>query len=175
MKNFKFPLVIAALVAVSLIAWSPTGTNATGIGVRTFARQTASLPVTSSTTLVNTDLTFNLAANAKVHVTYYVPVTLAGTASGLKFLVDAPASVVDYNSSCVVFADDATLALVSVITSEAAQGVTLANAGNHIVQIDFDLFNGATAGTVTLQFAQNVSDAGAATVLKGAYAEIVKL
>jgi hypothetical protein len=40
--------------------------------------------------------------------------------------------------------------------------------------IDFDLKNGSTAGNVVLQFAQNVSNASATILMKGAWADVTK-
>lgn len=152
--------------------WEP---ESTGVGSRSYVLQDVADTVTASTTLVSSDLSFSIGANQKVHVRYFVPITLGGTAPGIKFQVNIPASPTSFVSSVTLFADDATLGLVSVINSEAAQGVTLANAGNHVAIIDVTLTNGSTAGAVTLEFAQNVSDAAATIVQRGAYADVTRL
>lgn len=145
-----------------------------GIGLRSFAVQDVSDTVASSTVEVSTDLTTTIAANQKIHITYYIPVTLGGTAPGVKFLVNAPASPTYFVSSVVLFTDADSVGYSNTIFAEAAQGVTLANAGDHFVKIDVTVINGATAGTVVLQFAQNVSDIAVTVVRRGAYAEITK-
>jgi hypothetical protein len=169
--------VIAFLIAsfCTVVAFNHAP-ESTGVGARSYALQDVADTVTSSTTTVATDLTFAIAANQKVHATYYVPITLGGTAPGIKFLVNAPASPTAYSSSLTLFTDPGdSLALVSVISSEAAQGVTLASAGNHLARFDVTITNGSTAGSVVLEFAQNVSDAAATIVQRGAYVEVVKL
>jgi hypothetical protein len=177
MKKFLTPIVIIIAIATLCFGFDridradPAG--AAAIGQRTIIQQAANQVVTASTTAVATDLSTSLTVGQKCHIRYAVPFTLAGTASGIKFLVNAPGSPTTYVSSVEIFADDATLGLVSVITTEAAQGVTLANAGNHMAIIDVTVDN-ATAGALSLDFAQNVSDAGAVTILKGATAEITK-
>lgn len=169
-------LVVTALLltlAVPFLAFNePDGVNA--IGTRTILQQSANQAVTASTTTVATELTTPIAANQNLHIRYFVPFTLAGTASGIKFLVNAPATPTTYVSAVVIFTDADSIGLSNLILTEGAQGVTLANAGNHWAVIEITVEAGATAGDVVLEFAQNVSDAGAVTVLKGATAEIVK-
>lgn len=178
LKKF-FPFIVAIAVITSLafgvdrIDRTSYDDHVSAIGTRTILQQSADQVVTASTTTVATELTTSIADGQNVHIRFFVPFTLAGTASGIKFLVNAPGSPTTYVSDVNIFADDATLGLVSVITAEAAQGVTLANAGNHVAIIDVTVEAG-TGGTVVLEFAQNVSDAGAVTILKGATAEIVK-
>ena len=136
MKKYLF--IASALLlalAVPFLAFKNID-DVTAIGTRTIVQQTANQAVTASTTTVATELTTPIAAGQKVHIRYSVPFTLAGTASGIKFLINAPGTPTTYISDVVIFADDATLGLVSVITTEAAQGVTLANAGNHTAIID---------------------------------------
>lgn len=167
--------VFVALFTIVSLSWSETNApESTGPGLRKYIAQDVADTVTASTTFVSTDLSFTAAANSKYHVRYVVPITLVGTASGIKFQVNAPASPSNYSSALTLFADDNSVGLVSVISAEAAQGVTLANAGNHWALIEFDLINGSTAGTVALEFAQNVSDAGAAIVQRGAFAEVTQ-
>lgn len=180
MKKIRFNSIYAGVIAIvaaafMMISFTGDSTSASSaIGTRTIVAQATADTVTASTTTVATELTTTIAANQKVHIRYYVPITLGGTAPGIKFLVNAPSSPASYQSGVVIYADDATLGLVSQISSEAAQGVTLANAGNHIAIIDASITNGSTAGNVTLDFAQNVSDAAATIVQKGAIAEITK-
>lgn len=143
------------------------------IGTRSIILQDADQAVTASTTFVATDLTTSVAASQKCKVRFFVPFTLAGTASGIKFQVNAPASPTAYVSSVSIIEDDGTV-FGNVVTTEGAQGVTIDNAGNHLAIVEATVENGTTAGSVTLEFAQNVSDAGAATVLRGGTADIVK-
>jgi hypothetical protein len=148
--------------------------SSSGVGIRSYVRQAANQAVTASTTVVSSDLTVPVAVGQKYHIRYFLPFTLGGTAPGIKFQVTAPATPTTYLSACVVFSNAGAVSLESVITSQAAQGVTLATAGNHHALIEFD-YSATVAGNIVLQFAQNVSDAAATTLLKGAYAEVVKI
>lgn len=183
MKNFlsrlmtvpaMFLMLSVAMVA-GFAAWdTPLSPDGTGVGLRGYAYQDLNDTVNNSATAVPTDLTVALAANQKIKIRYYVPVTLAGTAGGVKFVVNAPASVAAYVVSCALFTDADSLGLTTTITSEAAFGVTLANAGTHWAVIDADITNGATAGTVVLEFAQNSAQSENCIVLRGAFADWVK-
>jgi hypothetical protein len=182
MKPFKLQIVLAAFLlsaAVCLVAWTdPANYNSpstTGVGIRSYVSQAADQAVTSSTALVSSDLSVPVAVSQHLHIRYVLPFALAGTSSGIKFQVTTPTGGTSYNSAAVMFSDADSIVSVSVITSVASQGFTLATIGNHCDIIEFDYLNGATAGNVVLQFAQNVSNASAATLLKGAYAEVVKL
>jgi hypothetical protein len=174
-RAFGSMLAVLLIAAAFLFTAFDEPLEVAGIGTRSYMVQDVADTVTSSTTFVATDLSFPLAANQKVHARFFVPITLGGTASGIKFQVNAPASPTAYVSAVTLFADDNSVGLVSVVNTEGAQGVTLANAGNHVAVIDVTITNGSTAGTVTLEFAQNVQDAAAAIVQRGAYVDITKL
>jgi hypothetical protein len=173
-RAMKGIALVICTICFLAFAGTDNADNVAAIGTRTILQQATADTVTSSTTTIATELTTPIAANQKLHIRYYVPITLGGTAPGIKFLVNAPSGVSIYKSGAVIYADDSTIALVSQISSEAAQGVTLANAGNHIAIIDVSIVNGSTAGDVVLEFAQNVSDAAATIVQAGAVADITK-
>lgn len=145
-----------------------------GVGVRSYAHVDVNDTVSASTVLHSSVLTTPIAASAKVHVHYSLPFILSGTAPGIKFQVTTPTGAVSYNSAAIIYSDADSIVAVSVITTAAAQGFTLATTGNHYATIDFDLINGSTAGNVVLQFAQNVSDAANTILMKGAWADITK-
>lgn len=163
--------VLAAMYSFTTAFDSPA---TTGIGVRSFASQSVDTALVSSVTLVNSQLTTPIAAGQHVHIRFNVPFALAGTSPGIKLQVTGPSGTTSYNVSAVYYSDADTIVLVSDITTQAAIGFTLATIGNHLAVIDADIIAGTVAGNVTLQFAQNVSNASATTILKGAYADVIK-
>lgn len=178
-KSFNFlnwfygVFILCVGVITAVLSWAIPET--VGIGSRTYAYQSAPDTVNASATLVATDLTTTIAANQKVHIRYYVPIDLGGTAGGIKFQVNAPAAPNSYVVSCALFTDSDTLGLSTTIVSETAFGVTLANAGLHFAIIDATIHNGTSAGNITLEFAQNSAQSENCIVLTGGYAEITKL
>jgi len=146
-----------------------------GLGIRSYAVQDVADTVVNSVTLVNSDLTFNLAANQSVHVRYSLPYRLTGVTSGIKFTITPPSGSVFYSSAAIVYRNDDSIASINVVNAPSAQGAVINTTGSAIANIDFDLVNGSTAGAVTLQFAQSVAGPGENTILlRGAYAEITK-
>jgi len=146
------------------------------VGTRTICVLAADFPRTASTVLTNvTGMSFPAVANGKYLVRMSLPFSLAGVAPGFKFQVTVPAAGTSFMQRTFVVADDATITLESVIVASASIGNTLANAGNHTIEVFMYIENGATAGTVQLQWAQNVSDAAATTILKGAIMDIVQV
>lgn len=144
-------------------------------GIRFVCVQDADLAKTNDT-LANTDLTFSIAAGEKVKGRAILPVTLAGTASGAKFLVDAPAAPAVYQVEYkIINGNSGAVATTDIILAEAAFSNALANATTHFAEVDFYIENGTTEGDVTIQFAQLVTDASAATLLEGATLEVVRL
>lgn len=166
--------VLVAFIASAFFISAFSEPDSSGIGTRTYLVQDANDTVTASTTPVPTDLVTSIAANQKVHIRYVVPVSLSGTASGVKFLVNAPAGGSVYDVTVVLFTDADSIALSRALFTETAVGVTLANAGDHYAVIDAVIYNGSTAGTVSLDYAQNASDAGTVIVHKGAWADVTK-
>lgn len=145
------------------------------IGIPFTMLQDAVLSKTNDT-LANTDLTIPIAAAQRVHFTAMLPVTLAGAASGAKFMVDAPAAPTIYQVAFqIINGSSATVAAADIILAEAAFSNALANAATHYCTIEGFIHNGATAGNITIQFAQLVTDAGAADLLAGATMRVTYL
>jgi len=160
--NISNPDSDGIIPASSAIAWDSPRRN-----VASCVTLAADQAVASSTTLVDTGLTFRVAANATYSFDITARFTLAGTASGLKYNLVAPSGAVGA-ATVIVFntvlnnlneAQDATSFPVLV------QG-SMGSAGTHQLRIQGVIENGATEGLVTLQMAQFVSDAGAITLKK---------
>lgn len=145
------------------------------LGQPVVARQDAALPVTSSTTLVSSGLSIPIAANQRIEGWGRCPITLAGTASGAKWQFIVPAGGTIYQLEYTITnGNSKTVVQSDVLLASAAFSNALANATNHYMFFTFQIANGATAGSVTLQFAQLVSDGSAATLLAGATMQAVK-
>lgn len=144
-------------------------------GLRTITFLAADVATVSSTVLANvTGMVFPAAAATKYCIELTLPFSLAGVASGFKFQITLPAAPTYYLQNTFVVADDATITLERTDLATTAIGNTLANAGNHVIKVYAFLIAGV-AGNVQLQWAQNVSDVGAATLLKGAVMNITQV
>ncbi len=144
-------------------------------GIRTICVLAADKAVVSSVTLSNvTGMVFAAAAKTKYIIEATLPFALAGTAPGFKFELLTPTAPTYYMQNTFVVADDATITLESTITAAAAIGNTLANVGNHVIKV-MAYLECDVAGSVQLQWAQNVSDAAATTLLKGAVMNITQV
>lgn len=139
------------------------------IGVFNIARQAAALAKTNNT-LADTDLSIPIAANQSFAGTGFLPITLAGAASGAQVQVTVPAGGTTYILGyTIVNGSSATVAAADVIVASAAFSNALANAADHYISFYISVVNGATAGNILVRFAQLVTDAAAATLLAGAW------
>jgi hypothetical protein len=149
----------------------------TTVGVRQIITKDADQAITASTVLLAaTNFSIPLAAGKSCKVKGWIPFALAGTASGAKFQLVPPTTPTYYLLSWKLFsgASTGTLAAFADQTTSAAFSNALASAANHL--LEFDCFCTAnTAGSLILQFAQLVSDAGAITVLKGSVIDVTLL
>jgi hypothetical protein len=110
---------------------------------------------------------FPIAANQKLKVRYWVKATVGAT-GGLRAQIVVPAGGTSFQSTIALFNTVAPSVTPAAQQSSAAFTNALANAGTHWLEIEAFIQNGATAGKVDLQMAQNTSDVLTLTVLKGA-------
>lgn len=143
------------------------------IGIRSFFQVLAPVVVTSSTALVSTGLTSPIAAGATQHLRFWVPFSVGAT-GGLRAQLVVPAGGTVFLASVKLFNTVAPSLTTAVQTASAAFTNAAANAGNHWLEIEATIVNGATAGNVDLQMAQNTSDALSLTVLRGGWCEVTK-
>ena len=126
----------------------------------------ANQDVTSSTTLVDvSDLTLRIGKDERINFKYNIFYTTAA-AGDIKYLIDTPASLTAYRvaqNGC----DHAGAALASIITAEGSAIAITASGTDGCLQLTGTIENGATAGDIKFQFAQNTSDGTAATVREG--------
>jgi hypothetical protein len=141
-----------------------TATGFSGPGVsKTFIRKSSAETVTSSTTLQDDDeLLFAIAANETWHTDLYLAVTSAGAAD-FKYAFTAPAGLTSITYGHM---DNS----LSVATSTATGlSISTASSVSNGMYIKCLVVNGANAGTVTFQWAQNTSDATTTRVQDGSF------
>lgn len=144
------------------------------IGNRLVFRVTADAPITNVTLTDVPGLTTSLAANQIAHCRFFLPFSV-GAAGGLKFQIIIPAAPSNIVTGIYIF-DTVTPAVISgQQTSSTSFANALAVAGTHLLCIETDVVNGANAGTLKLQTAQNSNNATPFTLLKGGWMEVTKL
>lgn len=112
-------------------------------------RKTADQNNTTTTLANDTELTFNIGANETWVVTYYLQ-ALSPTAADIKFAVTAPAG-----AACKMSAYDPEGATAqSNIACGVASGLIAGSGAEDPLWVTATIVNGATAGTVNLQWAE---------------------
>lgn len=147
-------------------------------GLRTCYRQVAIQTVTSSTVLVpSTNLLFKAAANSTYHISGWIPFTCTGAVSGVKFQLSAPDDIASYLLTYIIYSlpvghvaiDNAGL----LATATPFTG-TLANAGDDLMTFEADIIT-ESAGNITLEFAQKVSDTDGVLIAYGGFLSVTQL
>lgn len=146
------------------------------IGIRNFFRKSATQTVTNSDALVNvTDLAaIPIGASQKAKFRWWVPFSLGAT-GGFRFFILTPGAPTSVTASFeVIDCTTANTLFAAVQTAMAAFTNASAVAGNYIGKIELDIDN-VTAGTVSLQYAQNNAQATNNTIQIGASCDVVYL
>lgn len=127
--------------------------------------------VNDSTTLVDIpQLEINVDAYERVLFRFNVFYNTAAAAD-FKYQVAIPGSPTVYRQLTEGMAPDDTAVDLALATSSAAVALTGAANANGFVRITGVLVNGANAGQITLQFAQNSANASDTTVYAGSFME----
>lgn len=134
-------------------------------GIANFFTIAANIVVTSSAALVTTGLKIKIAANQKVKCRWWVKFTVGAT-GGVRAQIVLPAGAT-LSSSIILYNTVAPSITTAVQAASAAFTNALANAGTHWIEIEAEVQNGATAGEIDLQMAQNTSDVLSLTILAG--------
>lgn len=143
------------------------------IGIRTAFQISANIAVTNSATLVTTGLTSPIAAGQTQHLRWWVPFSVGAT-GGVRAQVVVPAGGTIFIASITLQNTVAPSTTIATQAASAAFTNALANAGTHWIEIKATIVNGATAGNVDLQMAQNTADALTLTILRGGELEVTK-
>jgi len=144
-------------------------------GIRNYDVQLSNQAVAASVTLVNaTNLITPIAANQKLRIRIWLPFTV-GASGGFKFRLNPSQAPAAYLASLqavdgVTALPGAQIAVVQTAAADFANAFAVA--GAHFLEVEATITNGATAGTVALQFACN-SAANAITALAGATIETI--
>lgn len=142
-------------------------------GIRTLAQIAADVVITSNATLASLGLVSPIAANQTQNLRYWLPFSVGAT-GGVRFQVAVPAGGTAFIAS-IYLRDTVTPATITAIqTASAAFTNALAVAGTHWIEINVTVVNGATAGNVDLQGAQNTVDVNSLTILQGGRVEVQK-
>jgi hypothetical protein len=147
------------------------------IGIRTVIFVPAAVTTISNTVLAPvTGLTQAVAPHSQWYFKFWIPFSVGAT-GGVKFQVVAPAAPTIYLLSWKLYQPGApgTLLDTAVQVASAAFANAAAGALNDFMEADMHFVNGATAGNVQLQFAQNSSVASAITILQGGRMECFQM
>lgn len=147
-----------------------------GIGIINNYRKAATQTVTGSVVLVNvTDLSaIPIGAGQKAKLKWWIPFSLGAT-GGFRFFILTPGAPTSVTASFKV--TDCTTAntfFAAVQTAMADFTNASAVAGNYIGEIILDI-NNVTAGTISLQYAQNNAQATNNIIQIGAALEVIYL
>lgn len=142
------------------------------VGVRNFCKVVANVLFTTNIVPGTIGLLSPLPANQKQKVRAWIPFTVGAT-GGVRVVIALPAGAVLIGTIRLTntVAPSSTFA---IRTDGTAFTNALANAGTHWLEIEGDVENGATAGNIDIQLAQNTSDAATLTVLQGGSMDVVK-
>lgn len=140
------------------------------VGGPTYVYKTADETISSDSTLSDdAALKFAASANTKyLGEIFFWMATVA--AADFKFGLNCPASPtsVRWNSLRQVWGGT-TLNVGALQTACGSVTITATSSGDGWIRMDFFVENGASAGTIALQWAQNTSDPGNTTVQKGSW------
>lgn len=142
-------------------------------GLRTMAQIAANIVVTNSAALASVGLVSPIAANQTQHLTYWIPFSVGAT-GGLRAQVVVPAGGTAFAATFYLRDTVTPGTITAEQVASAAFTNALAVAGNHWIEIKVSVVNGATAGTVDLQMAQNTADANSLTLFRGGVVEVQK-
>lgn len=143
------------------------------IGIRTAFITTVNVAFTSNATLATVGLTSPIAAGQTQRFRAWIPFSVGAT-GGVRAQVVVPAGGTIFLATFKLFNTVAPSLSTASQVASAAFVNALANAGTHWLEIDGTIVNGATAGNIDIQLAQNTVDVLTMTVLRGSEMEITK-
>ena len=135
----------------------------------TIVEQASNLSVTSNATLANSSLTFAVAASTKYRFRFNLLIT-CGTTGGWQTLITGPVSP----TAIVIGAHVSNSAVANLdfsATTFAGSAINEAGVTSAALTYFGALQNGSNAGSVTLQFAQDVSNGTASVLLAPSWVE----
>lgn len=141
-------------------------------GIRSVNVRASNLAIVSNIVLATLGLAVPAGANSRHHIRWWIPFSEAAAVAGIKFQLINPAAITSmvlsfFITNLVTKATDN----AGLQTASAAFTGTGASIGNYLAVVECQIINGVNAGSLDLQVSQGVSDAGATTILLGAYVE----
>lgn len=143
----------------------------TFLGIKKFLAVIADVVITSSAALITVGLTSAIAAGQRQKIRAWIPITVGAT-GGVRLQVVVPAGGVVYHATIKLYNSVAPSLTTAAQNASAVFTNALANAGTHWLEVECYVLNGATAGNIDIQLAQNTSDALSLTVLQGGSADV---
>jgi hypothetical protein len=143
-------------------------------GLRSVNVRASNLAIASNLVLQTLGLAVPAAARSRHHIRWWIPFTEAAGVAGIGFELINPAAIGSMVLSFFItnlVAGHVATDNAGLQTAAALFTGTGANAGNYLAVVEAEIINGVNAGSFDLQVAQKVSDAGATTILAGAYVE----
>lgn len=142
--------------------------------IRTAAIIAADIPIASSVAPQSVGLVSPIGAGQTQKLRYWIPFNVGAT-GGIRAIVAVPAAGTLFLATVTLFNNVAPSITTSVQTASAAFTNAVANAGLSWLLIEATVVNGATAGNVDLQIAQNTSDVLTLTVKQGGFVDVTKI
>lgn len=136
------------------------------IGIKNFYSVAADVVFTTNIALATVGLTSPIAAGQRQKFRAFIPITVGAT-GGVRAQVVVPAGGTVFINTIRLNNTVAPGTVLASQTASAAFTNALANAGTHWLEIEGTVVNGATAGNIDVQLAQNTSDALSLTVKRG--------
>lgn len=118
-------------------------------------------------------LTSPIAALETQHIRACISLTVGAT-GGVRAIVAVPAGGTLYNMNYTLINNVAATVAGAVQAAAADFTNALANAGSHLLLIEGTVINGATAGNVDIQLAQNTSDVLPLVAEAGGFMSVLK-
>lgn len=140
------------------------------IGIRTYYGIPADVAIVTNIVPASVGLVSPISANQSQKVRAWVRLSVGAT-GGVRAIISVPAGGVLLSVTTKLF--NTVAPSLTTFTGNTVFTSALANAGTHWMEIEAIVVNGATAGNVSVQFAQNTSDVLTLTVLRGSSLEVV--
>lgn len=147
------------------------------IGIRLTINKTSNTAVTSSVTPVTVGFSTPLGVSKQIKLRYWIPLSV-GAAGGVRAIPSIPSGATVNALTFKLFdtiAPSLATGIQAATSTPTAFTSALANAGNHWMEVEMIVTNGATAGSVDLLMAQNTSNGTPMTALAGGTVDIVML
>ncbi len=145
-----------------------------GIGINKSFISTADILITNSAVLQTTTLTSAIAANQTQFLKWWVPFRV-GNNGGIRAQILVPAGGTLYLASICLYDTFANAVFADVQNASAVFTNALAGIApiEHYLKIEATIINGATAGNVDLQMAQNTANASSLRIFRGGVLKVL--